>query len=319
MTQQNFITRRQQQWDNIEKVISGGSKEVKANAVWFPRAFRELTGDLNTARSHAFDPLIIERLNRLVLEGNQLLYGQRSFSIKALPVFILQHFPAAVRKHWRGIAAVHLLFYGIMIFTAVLCVRFPEMVYEIMPRKQAFDFEQMYDPASTYYLTPREVASDADMFGFYIYNNVSIAFIIFAGGILAGIGSFFILCMNALSIGAAAGHVINKGFSETFFSFIIGHSSFELTAIVISAYAGFLLGFSFLVRRGLSRKASFKKAGETAVPLIMGSALLLFIAAVIEAFWSSRHELPEMLRYGAGICGWLLLLFFFLFSGRKKA
>ncbi|MDL2229495.1 stage II sporulation protein M [Treponema sp. OttesenSCG-928-L16] len=319
MTQQSFVRRRQDFWSKVEGIIHGGRAALKANASWFPRAFRELTQDLNTAKSHAFDPAIIERLNRLVLEGNQLLYGQRRWSLRFLADFIIRTFPCSVRSAWRGIAAAHLLFYGLIFFIALLCVRFPDMVYEILPYEQAFELEGMYDPESSHFLTPRDVSSDADMFGFYIYNNISIAFNTFAGGLLAGFGSFLILSFNAVFLGASAAHIINSGFSGTFFPFIIGHSSFELTAIVISAQAGFLMGYRFFVTRGLSRRASLREAGKAAFPLVMGSALLLVIAAFIEAFWSSRHELPLEIRFGAGIAGWILLLSYFLFAGRSRA
>jgi hypothetical protein len=46
------------------------------------------------------------------------------------------------------------------------------------------------------------VDSDVLMFGYYIHNNVSIAFRTFAGGILGGVGSIFFLIYNGLIVGA---------------------------------------------------------------------------------------------------------------------
>jgi uncharacterized membrane protein SpoIIM required for sporulation len=318
MTQRNFIERRQAFWDEFEELINGGSGAIKAHAAWFPRGFRELTQDLNTARSHGFDPALIERLNHLVLEGNQLLYGQRSLSLTPLADFILRDFPRAVRSHWKGLGLAHLVFYGLAFFFAALCIRFPNVVYELMSEAQAVQLEMMYDPESVHFLHPRDVGSDADMFGFYIYNNISIAFRTFAGGILAGFGSLLILCSNGIFLGIAAAHIINQGFAGTFFSFIIGHSGFELTAIILSAQAGLLLGYRFILPRGLSRGAALREAGKTALPLISGSALLLVIAAAIESFWSSRHQLPPLVRYGAGIAAWVLVYAYFFFAGRKS-
>jgi uncharacterized membrane protein SpoIIM required for sporulation len=318
MTQRHFIERRSAFWNEFEVLINGNKKALRTRAAWFPPAFRELTQDLNTARAHAFDPSVIERLNRLVLEGNQLLYGQRSWSLRPLREFFLGTFPRAARSQWRGIGAASLLFYGLALFFAFLCARFPPAVYELIPESQARELEMMYNPASDHFLSPRDVGSDADMFGFYIYNNISIAFRTFAGGILAGFGSLLILCLNGVFLGTAAGHIINQGFAGPFFSFIIGHGSFELTAIVLSAQAGLLLGYRFFITRGLSRAASIRAAGRTAIPLIAGSTALLVIAAAVEAFWSSRHQLPPALRYGAGIAGWALLGAYFLCAGRGK-
>jgi uncharacterized membrane protein SpoIIM required for sporulation len=213
--------------------------------------------------------------------------------------------------------AALLIFYGLLLFTALVCLRFPDFTRRLIPAEQLADLERMYDPENAYFLTPRPVSSDADMFGYYVFNNITIAFRIFAGGILAGVGSMATLCLNALMLGAAAAHIINLGFTETFFSFVAGHSAFELTGIVLSAQGGFLLGYRFFVTRGLSRGASLRRAGKTALPLIAGSALLLLAAAVIEAFWSSRHEIPPPVHYGSGVLGYALLGAYFLFAGRR--
>jgi uncharacterized membrane protein SpoIIM required for sporulation len=318
MTQQTFIKGREAFWNEFEQLVRGGRKALKARAAWFPRGYRELTQDLNTARAHGFDPSIIERLNTLVLEGNQILYSQRSFSLRKIADFIVRDFPQAVRSQWRSLGTAMLIFYGIAFFFGYLCVRYPSMVYEVVGEDQAWNIESMYDPESYHFLTPREVSSDADMFGFYIYNNISIAFRTFAGGILAGFGSLLILCFNALFLGAAAGHIINLGYSNTFFPFIIAHSAFELTAIVFSAQGGLILGYRLFITKGLSRAASLKEAGKAALPIISGAGIMLVIAACIEAFWSSRHTLPVLLRYGVGASLWVLLLCYFIFAGRKK-
>jgi uncharacterized membrane protein SpoIIM required for sporulation len=318
MTQRSFVSRREAFWNEFESLVRGGRKNLKRRAAWFPRGYRELTQDLNTARAHGFDPSIIDRLNYLIQEGNQLLYGQRSLSFRSVADFILRTFPRTVRSQWRSLGAVMLIFYGLAFFFGYLCVRFPKMVHELLGNWEMMNLESMYDPESSYYLSPREVSSDADMFGFYIYNNISIAFRTFAGGILAGIGSLLFLCFNGVFLGAAAGYIINLGYGSTFFPFVIGHSSFELTAVILSAQGGLLLGYRLFFTRGLSRAASLKGAGKTVLPLISGAALMLVIAASIEAFWSSRHTLPLELRYGAGAALWVLLLLYFILAGRKE-
>ena len=316
MTQKSFIGRRKPFWDDFERMIRGGKKTLKNNSAAFPQMYRELTQDLNTARANGFDPSIIERLNTLVLEGNQLLYGSRSFSFGKAADFLLRTFPRTVRSQWRSLWTVTLIFYGIGAFMFFMCVKYPETAYELLGPYQARSLERSYDPESYFYLTPRNVSSDADMFGYYIYNNISIAFQAFAGGILAGFGSLLVLCFNALFLGTAAGHVHNAGFSSNFFQFVIAHGAFELTAIVFSAQAGLTMGYRLFFTRGLSRKASLREAGKTALPVISGSAIMLLIAACIEAFWSSRHEFPPLLRYGSGIFCWVFVLFYFLFAGR---
>jgi uncharacterized membrane protein SpoIIM required for sporulation len=318
VNQEGFIRLREAAWNEFEGLIRTGKKEMREQAPSFPRRYRELTQDLNTARVQGFDQVIMERLNYLVLEGNQILYGQRPFSPKGIGDFVLGTFPRTVRSQWRLLAVSMAIFYGLGLFFAFFCLRYPNMIYEIIGPELVENLETMYDPQNSRFLIPRDAGADANMFGFYIYNNISIAFRIFAGGILGGIGSLLLLGANGIVLGVSAALIINRGFGSTFFPFVIGHSSFELTAIVLSAQGGLLLGYRLFVTLGLTRSASIKAAGKIAVPLIGGSALMLFIAAVIEAFWSSRYLLPPALRYGAGAAGWALLFLYFLFVGREK-
>jgi uncharacterized membrane protein SpoIIM required for sporulation len=317
VTQGSFTGRREEDWQELERIIAGGPALLKEKAAWFPQAFRKLTGDLNTARSNGFDPSLIDRLNRLTMEGNQLLYDREPFSSRFFFNFILRTFPRAVRAQWRSFWACFLIFYGLALFFALICIRFPDVVFELMSTRETASLETMYDSAGPYYLKPREVKNDADMFGYYIYNNIGIAFRTFGGGLLAGIGSLFLLAFNGIFIGAAAAHIINKGFQDTFFSFIIGHSPFELTAIILSAQGGLILGYRLFVTRGLTRGESLREAGKTALPLIAGSTLMLVIAAAIEAFWSSRHEIPQTIRYGAGAALIVLVILYFTCAGRR--
>ena len=318
MTQENFVNRREKTWKEFEESVRGGRKSLKDNASGFPAGYREISQDLNTAKANGYDPSLIERLNSLVLEGNQILYSRRSWSLKAAADFFIRIFPSAVRSQWKSLGVSFLIFYGLGFFFGFFIIQNPSMIYQLVGGSTVFNIERMYNPESSYYLSPRDVSSDADMFGFYIFNNISIAFRTFAGGILAGVGSILILAFNGAYLGAVTGHIINAEFGSTFFPFVIAHGSFELTAIVLSAQGGLILGFRLFFTRGLSRSASLKAAGKTALPLIAGAAMMLLIAAGIEAFWSSRHEFHPALRYGSGAMCWILVICYFVFAGRGR-
>jgi uncharacterized membrane protein SpoIIM required for sporulation len=318
MTEQYFLQQREKSWNDFEAMILGGKKEIKKNAALFVQTLRELTSDLNTSRANAFDPAITERLNRLVNDGSHILYKKKSSPLKELSIFVFRTFPQAVRKNWKVILACHVIFYGLYIFFAAVCAKHKDIINLMISAEDRHNMLSMYDPSSRYFLKPRDISNDADMFGFYIYNNVTIAFRTFAAGFFAGVGSLLLLIFNAVFLGAVTGLIIDAGFTQTFFSFTAGHSPFELTGIVFSAAAGLLLGWSFFFTNGLSRGASLRRCGKTAAPLISGSAMMIVVAAVIEAFFSSRHELPAPFHYAFGGFFWIVLLIYFLFSGREK-
>ena len=97
------------------------------------------------------------------------------------------------------------------------------------------------------------------MFGFYIRNNIGVAFQCFAGGLFAGLGTLFFLAYNGAFSGAIAGYLTERGLSSTFYSFVATHSAFELTAIVLSGAAGLRIGHALLApgRRPRRRRSSW--------------------------------------------------------------
>jgi uncharacterized membrane protein SpoIIM required for sporulation len=64
----------------------------------------------------------------------------------------------------------------------------------------------------------RERGADTDwvMFGYYIMNNISIAFRCFAGGVFLGIGSLFFVAYNGALAGTLAGYLTARGHGENF-------------------------------------------------------------------------------------------------------
>ena len=156
------------------------------------------------------------------------------------------------------------------------------------------------------------------MFGFYIYNNISIGFQTFAGGLLFGLGSLFYLLFNGLFLGAVASHLTSMGFTETFWPFVAGHSSFELTAIVIFGGVGLMLGYGAIAPGRKGRWHAIRDRAIDGLPLIYGGSLMLVAAAFVEAFWSSTTWPPIIAKYSVGAFLWLFLGLYFGLMGRNE-
>jgi uncharacterized membrane protein SpoIIM required for sporulation len=155
------------------------------------------------------------------------------------------------------------------------------------------------------------------MFGYYIRNNISIAFRTFAGGILGGVGSIFFLVYNGLVIGTVMGHIRQMGYGGRFFPFVIGHGAFELTAIVLAGAAGLRMGLALLSPGRVSRGQALLLAGRTSLRMLYGAAAMLVLAAFLEAFWSPLSQ-PAGTKYGVGIILWGYVFSYFLLAGRQR-
>jgi len=293
-------------------------KDPPFDPAQMPERYRRICHELALAQDRRYSPDLVDRLNRLALRGHHALYENRRRQTGRVVEFLLGGFPRLVRTEWRVVAAAALLFFGpLALLIAVLQVH-PEFVHYLLEPEQIAQFHSMYDPANRR-LGMREADGSLQMFGFYIWNNVRIGFQTFAGGLAFGVGSVWFLGANGVIIGAVAGYLTQVGYTETFWSFVAGHSSLELLAIVISGAAGLRLGLALIAPGGVSRKAALMAAAKPAVRLMYGAAIMFMFAAFVEAFWSPLTEPPFQAKIGVGLFGWALALAYFLLAGRGRA
>ncbi|MDJ0839424.1 MAG: stage II sporulation protein M [Acidobacteriota bacterium] len=278
----------------------------------FPSNYRNLCKQLALARDRRYSAQIVDRLNRLVIRAHRILYRDNKVESWAILRFFTRTFPRAVRKEARLFWLCTAIFYVPLFGLAAAVHLNPDLIYSVMNAQQVDQFDTMYDPAQK---QERTAVMDFFMFGYYIRNNVGIGFRTFGLGILAGYGSIFALMYNGLVIGALAGHMTHAPYYHSFFTFVAGHGSYELTAIVLAGVAGMRLGLAFIFPGNLTRKQALVVAGKTGIVIVWGMAAMLTLAAVIEAFWSPRDFAP-VVKYTAAALMWLSVIVYFTFMGR---
>jgi len=321
MKQSLFESRHKAEWERftlaLERLERGKDTSQVAE---FPKAYRRLCQHLALAQERGYSSFLIDSLQQQVLRGHQQLYRHRSRLGANLLGFILAGFPRLVRAEWRVVLAAALLFFGSLIGFGVLVYLNPELIYNLLPAEQVREMQGMYDPVAGHLGRTAERAASENwvMFGYYIMHNIGIAFQTFASGLLLGVGSGFFLFYNGLIIGSVAGHLSEIGFGQTFWSFVIGHGAFELTAITLAGAAGLKLGWALIAPGRRTRGEALKRAARQSVLLICGVMLFLLIAAFIEAYWSSRTGVTPQTKYLVGAGLWLCVATYLLFAGRTR-
>jgi len=305
------------EWHEFESFLEN-PKKAAFDPAEMPERYRRICQSLALAADRQYSPELVDRLNRIALRGHHALYRNRRRQSQRVLEFLLAGFPALVRAEWRLVLAAGLLFFGPLLALIAVLQAFPEFVHYLLAPEQIASFHQMYDPASKR-LGMRGADSNLMMFGFYIWNNIRIGFQTFAGGLLFGVGSIWFLGANGVIIGAVAGYLTQVGYTQTFWSFVAGHSSLELLAIVFSGAAGLRLGMAVISPGNMSRRAALVAAARPAVRLMYGAAMMFLAAAFVEAFWSPLTEIPFRVKIGVGATGWLVLLAYFLLAGRARA
>ncbi|MES9940521.1 MAG: stage II sporulation protein M [Candidatus Thiodiazotropha sp. 6PLUC2] len=324
MKQQQFETENLPLWDEVESLMSDLQLNRHKRQLTteqhqrFPALYRQICSHYALARSRGFSPALVEQLHSLVLRGHPLLYRFRGAWLWRTMQFIFAGFPTAVRRN-SGYFVVSLLAFLLpAVIMGVACYLNEDLLYTVMSESMVAQMEQNYDPANDRPGRAAERSSETDfmMFGYYIMNNIGIGFRTFATGILFGLGSLFFLMFNGLVIGGVAGHLSRLGYHDTFWPFVSGHGSFELTAIVISGAAGLILGHALLSPGQQTRLQALKKGAFNALPLVMGAAMMLLFAAFIEAFWSSS-SVSISIKYSVAALLWSLVALYLIFTGRN--
>jgi uncharacterized membrane protein SpoIIM required for sporulation len=306
----DFQIANQASWNELESEL--GREQHRLDPDKFLALYRLCCEHLALARSRSFPLHVIERLASITSRAHQIIYRRSDVGLAQVARALLVEFPAMVRRHWAYVAIAAALLLIPTIAIAIATYLDPDLILSIVDRTTAADFEQMYSPAAQAIGRPRDIASNWLMFGFYIKNNIGIAFQCYATGVVFGLGSLYFLLANGIFGGGIAGYVASLGYGSTFFPFVATHSAFELTAIVLCGAAGLRIGQSVLLPGRRTRVAALELAARETSLIVFGAAIMLVVAAAVEAFWSSAPWVTPTAKFAcAGFC-WILVLCFFL-------
>lgn len=315
-SQDKFVAERQRDWQQLDVLLA---RELYAHPgatiSQIASLYRALCTDLVRAHSAHYSPDLLGYLNGIAARAHSALYGARPHHALDAVGLLLREFPVALRRNGRFLLLAFLLFALPCAVGLIGTLRSAEFARHVLPGQV---LEQMASAYAKGFADGRATGEDSGMAGFYVYNNVGIAFRCFATGILFGLGSLFFLIYNGLTIGTVTGHVWVTGHGGNILTFMCGHAPFELTAILIAGTAGMRMGYALVATGGRTRLGSLRAAARELAALVVGAAVMLVIAAAIEGFWSpSSVPAPVKWLVGAGLS--LAVALFLSLAGRAQS
>jgi uncharacterized membrane protein SpoIIM required for sporulation len=325
ITPLRFEEMYQDEWTELETLLDRIAGRNSDESVTQPPVsgarvaalYRRACEHLALARARSYPTYMVDRLERMTANAHQLIYQRREFGFARARDLLTVDFPRAVRAHASYVVVATATFLLPTIIIGLLVYSRPELILSVVSAERVSSFEEMYSPAAQSIGRVRTATTDWMMFGLYIRNNIGVAFQCFAGGLFAGLGTLFFLAYNGAFAGALAGYLTERGLSSTFYSFIVTHSAFELTAIVLSGAAGLRMGHALLAPGRLTRRQALVESTRDAAILLYGVTAMLLVAAGIEAFWSSASWLPPVVKYSVAAVCWTAVLGYFTFQGTR--
>ncbi|HEX2569381.1 MAG TPA: stage II sporulation protein M [Polyangia bacterium] len=316
LTQDEFIARRQRDWDRLADLL-GQDRALHhlppADIAETAALYRAVCADLMRARGAGYAANLVAYLDGLAGRGHNAFYSAPPHRLAALWELVARDFPIELRKSGRFMAFAAALFLLPAVLGFVGALASPSFAATVLPSETLAEMEEAYSQSPS---AGRDLGTNSMMAGFYINNNIGIAFRCFATGVFFGLGSVFFLVYNGLLIGTVFGFITRLGHGLNILTFCAGHSPFELTAIVISGAAGLRLGYALIETGGRTRWGSLRTQAPDIARLVFGAALMLLVAAFIEGYWSPS-SVPPLGKRGVAVLLVVLVTAYLLCAGRR--
>ncbi len=317
MQPDQFYQSRQADWQALAHLVERAQKEIRElspeEIQTMGRLYRAATSDLALAQRDFPDHRVTAYLNQLVAHAHAVVYRSEPLAGNRLLRFARQGFPRAYRDA--------------LLFTLLAALLF------VLPAL-AVGLSVNWQPAAARWLLPtqaqhliadieeQELWTDIPVedrpyaSSFIMRNNIQVAFLAFAGGVLAGLFTVWVLVFNGLLLGGITGLTAHYGIGFKLWTFVIGHGVIELSVIFMAGGAGLMLGWAVIRPGLLRRRDALALAARKSVRLIVGCVPLLILAGLIEGFISPNQTIPWSVKWGIGLGTGLLLYAYLLLAGR---
>ena len=319
MAQDHFIEKHKTAWQRLEDLLNlfdrrSLHKLHREEVRELGKIYRRTSSDLAVARAESRDPRLINYLNSLVIRAHGRIYQADPEGGSRITSFFAQELPRTFRRTWRYTAVSFSVF---ALFSAIgfLGTKYDPEFSELVGVPPAF--REVYIETKTHWW---EDLNEANQVGAskILTNNIMVTIYTFAFGALFGLGTLFYLAFNGANIGSVLSLTYRAGFGNDLLTFMVGHGVIELSCIFIAGGAGLLIGSALVMPGDLSRADALKSRGKDAVRLMMGVALLLVVAGIIEGFISPAPINPKIKFSIAAITG-LALYSYLLLVGKPAA
>ena len=319
MTQLRFEQEHSARWTETEALLQlGAQRHFSPDQVKLPSLYRQVCADLSLAQHRMYGARLCGRLNDLVIRTREALTRGAVTDRRDAARRLWTSCPRAVRREWRLFWLVMLIFWGPFVAFIIAAYHDERWIFAVLDQGMMGQLDKMYGADSPVHKVRGGAGADFAMFAFYVEHNIGIGLRTIAGGVLATLGAIFSTALQGIILGAMFGYVHYSGNTESFYTFVAGHSSFELMGLILCGVAGTRLGMAVLNPGTLRRAEALKVTAREALPLIYGGPVLLLIAALIEGFWSASAAPAEVkIMVGAGL--WIVLSGWLLFAGRGGA
>ena len=270
-----FIKKNKDRWLKNQHLPSEDPDEMAKD-------FSQLVDDLGYAKTFYPSDKVTRFINSQASKIYLNIYKNRKEESNRLITFWKYDLPLTIRKHHR-----------VILFSFILFIIFFIIGFFVSKQDEGIARSFFGDG---YIDQTQENIDKGNPFGIYehgnpilswlaiMINNIRVSLMMFASGIFCGIPSLYLLAQNSVMVGIFDQFFTAKGFGPEFFLVVFIHGTLELTAIIIAAAAGLVLGKSFLFPGTVKRMTAFRQGAKDGVKIMIGLMPVFALAAFFEGF-----------------------------------
>lgn len=268
-----FIKKNKDRWLKNQYQPSGDPDEMA-------RDFTQLLEDLAYAKTFYPSGKVTRFINNEASKVYLTIYKNRKEESNRLVTFWKYDLPLTFYKH-----------HGVMLFSFIIFLLFFAFGFFASGQDENFTRSVL---SSGYVDMTKENIEKGNPFGVYesgnpilswlhiMINNIKVSTIAFTSGIFCGVPTIYILVQNSVMVGVFDEMFASQGLGLDFWLVVFVHGTLEITAIIVAAAAGIVLGKSFLFPGTIKRIDAFKQGAKDGVKMIIGLMPVFALAAFFE-------------------------------------
>lgn len=302
-----FIKQNKEKWLIIEQVIL---EKIQKNPDDLSSLYINLINDLSFAQTYYPKSKTTIYLNHLSAQIFQRIYKTKRLEKNRMLYFFDTEVPLLVYEYRRFllyIFAFFFLFTGIGFLSTFYDKEFVRQILGDDYVNMTLENIKNKDAIGVY-----SSGSNWGMMVYIIFNNLMVSAYMYISGIFLGLGSLYSLLQNCIMLGAFQTLFHNEGVLGESARGIWVHGAFEISAIVIVAMCGLILGSSVLFPKTYTRFQSFQKGFKDSFRIYISTYPFIIIAGILEGY-VTRYALEMSLGLNLTIVFGCFALIFFYF------
>ena len=268
--------------------------------------YRRAAGELGRGRLQADTPdaRSAEYLEAVYADLHDIIHRPARRFWQQAHALMRDRIPAAMDRMRIHVLGVVLLFVVATVTGAWLVYTYPDLIAMFAsPRLIATVERGELWTDGLLNVTPSAVLS-IDI----LTNNIIVALFAFCSGVVFGLGTFYIIGINGLSLGAVFAFTGQHDLAGRLFDFVVAHGCVELSCICLAGAAGAFVGEALVRPGALTRSEAFRVAATESVKVMFALVLLLLVCGFIEGYVSPDPEVPRWARVTIGVGYWLFMI-----------